>query len=323
MVTIEEVLPNLFRVEIPLPDNPLKAINSYFVKAERRSLIIDTGMNCEECICALYSALKRVEVSLSRTDFFITHFHPDHLGLVPKLATNRSFVYFNRKDAEFLRHMNTYLSKLPNFARRNGFPENELREALKKHPGYRYGAAGSVEFTILKDGDTIFVGDYLFKCIETPGHTSGHLCLYEPNQKIFLAGDHVLENVTPIISLWLDEGTPLKEYLVSLDKVYDLEVNIVLPGHGGIFKDLRRRVEELKKHHRKRAAEIIKILKKERINAYQIAVKMKWNINHSFWEFPASQKWFAVGETLAHLKYLEEEGIVGRRLESEEIIFEV
>jgi glyoxylase-like metal-dependent hydrolase (beta-lactamase superfamily II) len=90
MVTIEEVLPNLFRVEIPLPDNPLAAINSYFVKAERRSLIIDTGMNCGECICALYSALKRVEASLSRTEFFITHSHPDDLGLVLKLATNRS-----------------------------------------------------------------------------------------------------------------------------------------------------------------------------------------------------------------------------------------
>jgi glyoxylase-like metal-dependent hydrolase (beta-lactamase superfamily II) len=76
--------------------------------------------------------------------------------------------------------MNTYLSKLPNFARRNGFPENELREDLK-NPGYRYGAAGSIEFMILKDGDTISVGDYLFKCIETPGHTSGHMCFYETN----------------------------------------------------------------------------------------------------------------------------------------------
>ena len=53
---IEEVWPNIFRMEIPLPANPLKAINSYVVKGGDRFLIIDTGMNRPECLGAMQSS---------------------------------------------------------------------------------------------------------------------------------------------------------------------------------------------------------------------------------------------------------------------------
>jgi len=320
---IEKVLPNLFKVRVPLPGNPLRAVNSYVVKAERRSLIIDTGMNCDESKCALLLALKKLSVDLGETDFFITHFHSDHLGLVSKLATDVSTIFFSRRDAEFMRHVGECRNSLLKFARINGFPENELHEAFKKHPGYRYGLGEPVEFTSLMEGNTISVGDYLFKCLETPGHTVGHMCLYEPNRKILVAGDHIIEGITPNISLWLDRGNPLKEYLASLDKVYDLDVSIVLPGHGHVFKDFRKRIRELKKHHQKRVEEIIEILKEGRKNAYQIAAEMEWHMDYGSWEsIPATQKWFAVGETLAHLKYLEEKGIIRRKLEGEEVTFE-
>jgi glyoxylase-like metal-dependent hydrolase (beta-lactamase superfamily II) len=321
---IEEVFPNLFRVEVPLPGNPLRAINSYVVKAERRSLIIDTGMNRDECMSAVHSALKELNVNLGETDFFITHLHSDHLGLVSKLATDTSIVYFNRKDAEFLRCAGEHPSGLIRFARMNGFPENELLEALEKHPGYRYSARGPIEFTILKEGDTINVGDYLFECVETPGHTGGHMCLYEPDRKIFVAGDHILEDITPNISLWSDKGNPLEEYLASLDKVYNFDVGVVLPGHRRIFRDFRKRVRELKKHHQKRADEVVNILKKGRKNAYQIAAEMEWDMDYGSWElFPATQKWFAVGEAISHLRYLEEKGVIRKRLEGEVLLFEV
>jgi len=320
---IEEVLPNLFRVEVPLPGNPLKAINSYVIKTKGQNLIIDTGMNRDECISVIDSALKKLNINLSETDFFITHFHSDHLGLVSNLATDTSIVYFNWKDAEFMRCTGEYRNSLLSFARMNGFPENELHEALEKHPGYRYGARGPIKFNILREDDTISVGNYLFKCVETPGHTSGHTCLYEPNQKIFVAGDHVLEDITPNISLWSDQGNPLKEYLASLDKVYDLDVNIVLPGHRRVFKDFKKRIRELKKHHQERSDEVINILKMGRKNAYQIAAEMEWDIDYGSWElFPVMQKWFAVGETLAHLKYLEEKGMIRKRLEGK-VTFEV
>ena len=78
----EMMLPNLYRIEIPLPKNPLKALNSYLIKGDGRFLIIDTGMNREECQNAMFTALEELKVDLKKTDFFITHIHADHLGLV-------------------------------------------------------------------------------------------------------------------------------------------------------------------------------------------------------------------------------------------------
>jgi len=96
----QEILPNLYRIEVPLPGNPLKALNSYVIKTQERGLIIDTGMNREECMEAMNFALKELDVDLGKTDFFITHMHADHLGLVPALATDTSTIYLNQQDAD-------------------------------------------------------------------------------------------------------------------------------------------------------------------------------------------------------------------------------
>jgi len=50
---IEEILPRLYKLEIPLLDSPLKVLNSYAIKGRERSLIIDTGWNREECMLAM------------------------------------------------------------------------------------------------------------------------------------------------------------------------------------------------------------------------------------------------------------------------------
>ena len=98
----EEILPNLYRIEIPLPKNPLKALNSYLIKAQGRFLLIDTGMNREECMRVMFSELEGLHVDLKKTDIFITHLHADHSGLAATLATDTSTVYFNQKDASIV-----------------------------------------------------------------------------------------------------------------------------------------------------------------------------------------------------------------------------
>jgi glyoxylase-like metal-dependent hydrolase (beta-lactamase superfamily II) len=124
--------------------------------------------------------------------------------------------------------------------------------------------------------------------------------------------------------LWSDQGNPLEEYLASLDKVYNFDVSVVLPGHRRIFRDFRKRIRELKKHHQRRVEEVIDILKKGRKNAYQIAAEMEWDIDYGSWElFPTTQKWFAVGEAISHLRYLEEKGVIRKRLDGEVLLFEV
>ena len=323
----EEVVPGLYRIEVPLPGSPLKATNSYVVKGTERSLVIDTGWNREDCMTALVSGLKECGVDSKQADFFITHMHADHSGLVTTLAGEGARIYFGWADAEIIRSATPdHWEKQIDFARRRGFPEEELEKALGSHPGRRYtrrySTSDSLNLSVLKDGETISIGDYLFECIETPGHTEGHICLYEPSKKIFICGDHILVDITPNITVSSEERNPLKEYLMSLDKVYDLDVELILPGHRRVFSNHKERIRELKKHHQTRLEEVISILGQTKQNAFQIASQMTWDISYKAWDlFPPAQKWFAFGEAMAHVKYLEEEGKVGWEMDGQGVVF--
>jgi len=311
---IEEVWPNIFRMEIPLPANPLKAINSYVIRGGDRFLIVDTGMNRKECWEAMQSSLQELGVDLQQTDFFITHIHADHFGLVSELAEDSSRIYFNYPDAEIIKDPNHW-EKLAASAALNGFPISDLQAAIKKHPGHKYHARGPLDLSLLREGDTIPIGDYSFRCVETPGHTKGHMCLYEPRTRIFFSGDHILGDITPNIALWAENHDPLKQYLESLDKIDGYDIKIVLPGHREPLQHHRQRIAELKKHHEVRANEALSILEKGGQNAYQVASQMTWDIDCEVWEdFPLPQKWFASGEALAHLQYLQGQGRVKRDL---------
>jgi glyoxylase-like metal-dependent hydrolase (beta-lactamase superfamily II) len=114
----------------------------------------------------------------------------------------------------------------------------------------------------------------------------------------------------------------LREYLASLDKVYTLEVDLVLPGHRSLWHDHRKRIKELQEHHQIRLKEVLSALEDGKKTAFQIAPYVTWDIECSSWElFPAAQKWFAFGETLAHLRYLEEQGMVRGETKDNKILF--
>jgi glyoxylase-like metal-dependent hydrolase (beta-lactamase superfamily II) len=163
----------------------------------------------------------------------------------------------------------------------------------------------------LKTGDEISIGEYSFRTVWTPGHSPGHICLYEPERRFLIAGDHILLTITPHVTQWREEGNPLAEYLTSLEKVGKLDVDVVLPGHGELFTDHRKRIRELEDHHKSRAMEILSELQTQRLTAYQIASRIHWDVDFPSWDsFPAFQKFLAVGETLAHLRFLEEQNQV-------------
>jgi glyoxylase-like metal-dependent hydrolase (beta-lactamase superfamily II) len=317
----EEILPNLFRIKIPLPESPLKYLNSYVVRNSQKNLIIDTGLNRKECLEAMQNGLQKLGVELSQSDIFITHLHADHFGLVTKLASDSSDILFSRPEKELMESWEGFGAMMA-YARKNGFPEGELKAALDKHPGAKYGSDWIPELKVLDDGDKISIGDYHFKCVATPGHTMGHICLYEATKKILIAGDHILIDITPNIQCWSDSQNPLKHYLSSLDKIYKLEVDMVLPGHRRLIDDHRARISELKEHHHNRLYDVLEILNKHPMHAFEIASRMTWDINAETWDhFPVAQKWFATGEAIAHLRYLEKEEKVTRENENELILF--
>lgn len=318
---IKEILPNLYCIELPLPKNPLKAINSYVIKDSKRSLIIDTGMNREECKSVLFPALKELGIDMSKTDLFITHLHADHFGLSGDLASDSSRCYFGRLESALMKGESRW-SMLLDFYQRNGFPEAALKESMSNHPGFLYSPKRIVDITEVDDGKKIEVGDFLLECIETPGHSPGHMCLYDANKKILFSGDHILFDITPNITFWPELKDSLRAYLASLDKVSKLEVSLVLPGHRKSWNNHLERISELKKHHRNRLEEAISALKKGEMTAYEVAPYITWKIEYKSWDqFPIGQQWFAVGETIAHLHYLENDGMIKRRVDNGLVYF--
>lgn len=311
----EEVGAGIYRTEIPLRGNPLRAINSYLIRGDDRWLMIDTGMNRPECREAMLASLRELGADLRKTDIFVTHFHADHLGLVSELVQAGSRVYFNHPEAGLV-HQADYWETLADTARLHGFPEEELREALSGHPGRRNQPPVLPELTLLREGDRIPVGPYLLTCLETPGHTPGHMCLFEATTRILFSGDHVLKDITPNLSGWVEERNALVRYLTSLEKIARYDVEWVFPGHRAPFRDLQGRVAELVRHHAHRAEEVLTILGTGGQSAYRVASRMTWDIRCNGWhEFPVPQKWFATGEALAHLQYVQCQGRVQRVLE--------
>jgi glyoxylase-like metal-dependent hydrolase (beta-lactamase superfamily II) len=287
---IEELFPDFFRIEIPLPNSPLKFLNSYVIRSSERNLIVDTGLNRKECLDAMQSGLRQLGIDLANTDFFITHLHADHFALLSKLATPSSRVFFNRPETELI-ETSGWWGRMLSYAAKNGFPENELREAIRSHPGREFGSEWIPEISVLQDGDRISAGDYGFRCVSTPGHSLGHTCLYEPEKKILVAGDHILIDITPNIQCWTDDQNPLQNYLASLDKVNEMEIDLVLPGHRRLITDHKRRIAELKEHHKIRLEEILSILANTQLTAFEVASRMTWDLDCDSWEsFPRAQK---------------------------------
>jgi glyoxylase-like metal-dependent hydrolase (beta-lactamase superfamily II) len=308
---IEEIADSFFRIEIPLPDNPLRSLNSYVIRTSDRHLIIDTGFDLPECFNAMHEGLEKLDIRLEDSDFFITHMHSDHAGLVTRLISDTSKVYFNKIEVDFLMNIDID-AELSRLSQVSGLSDEVINAMINLHLKYQYDIAPWISrVTFVDEGDILQVGNYTFRTLVTPGHTKGHTCLYEPEQKILVSGDHILYDITPSITCWADNENRLKDYISSLDRIYDMDVDLVLPGHRSVFTDFRDRIDEIKHHHNHRGSDVAAILEGGALNVAQIAAKMKWDIKCDSWEsFPKTQKWFAAGEAMAHLRYMEEEGRV-------------
>lgn len=321
---IEQIRPDLFRAEIPLPRNPLKATNSYIIIGKDRNLIIDTGMSREECKTALLSALDQLAVDLEKTDFFVTHLHADHIGLVDELSADDAIIYFNQLDADILNYKDLW-QLVYSLTDRHGFPADQVRPAIESHPGQSYNPAEPIDFKMVSDGEIIRYGGYELQCVFTPGHTSGHTCLYEPHLKYLFSGDHILGDITPNISTWLEDSNPLGEFFKSLDRISAMPVDLVLPGHRTLITNCRKRIGELKEHHRQRISEVRVIMEnKGPSSAFEVASHMTWDLIAEHWDdYPLMQKWFATGEALAHICYLEAAGMVKKEIVDQKAVYSI
>lgn len=96
----------------------------------------------------------------------------------------------------------------------------------------------------LEDGALIDLGNYKFQIIHTPGHTSGCICLYEPDQRLLFSGDTVFAKGT--LSEIATSGN-ISDYVSSLRRLSSLHIAELYPGHGGISltaeEDMKKALE--------------------------------------------------------------------------------
>ena len=317
---IEEILPDLYRIEIPLPNSPLKSVNSYLLISDRRNLAIDTGFNQPTCLETLRQAYHELDVDLTRTDFLSTHLHVDHHGLVGKLAEPDAKKYMGKTDAQLLeKHLDW--QKILHITAISGFSVEKLQFLRKNHPMQKLAPDFSIRWDYVQEGDSLSIGNYTVTCLETPGHTWGHICLWDTERKILFSGDHILGDITSNIQVWDFDDDPLASYMTNLDRISGLEIQLVLPGHRSIIRNCGSRIEALKRHHMDRCNEVLDILETSAQNAEQTAAQMTWDIKAESWDkIPVLQQWFATGEAVAHLRFLANKGLVAQEIQKDGVI---
>lgn len=316
---MNEVYKNIYQVEIPLVGNPLKALNSYIILGEgegksRDFLIIDTGFNMPECEAALMGALDTLGLDLTRGRLLVTHLHSDHSGLAAELSRRgMARVMTGHIDGAMINEM-TEDSYWRNIQQRAAAMDL-LKDGIEfgEHPGYRYCPKTKIDFEGLGEGDSVTVGHYNFRVLDIPGHTPGHIALYDEAEGLLISGDHILDPITPNIAFWGFEWDILDVYFQSLKKIRALDVKIVLTSHRKIITNHVDRIDTLRMHHDERLVEIEGLIRDWR-SVRDTAKGMRWDLRAASWsEFPAPQKWFASAEAMSHLEHLYRTGRADRR----------
>lgn len=306
---------HLYTIKVRLAGSPLRDLNCYVIRTPERNLLIDTGFNRSECLEDLRLGIQELGLDMNDTDILATHFHSDHCGLIDKIAAPGSRVYMSGTDkvlyeAGFDSDILWRRKKL--LYQQEGFPAGVLEKAAGDNPARAFAPGRPVALTPLEDGRSLVIGGIRLQCIHTPGHTPGHMCLYNEQDRSMILGDHVLFDITPNITTWLSMPNSLEMYLNSLKMIRKYNVSLPLPAHRACHCGMVQRIDQLLLHHEKRLAEAETIIRENPgISGYDIAGKMRWSIRVKSWEdFPPAQKWFAVGEALSHIYHLVQNGKV-------------
>jgi len=319
---MKEVIPGIHQLQLPLPTGGLDYVNIYLIQGDNGYLLVDTGWSTEEAFSSLKRQLAELGVGFEDiSQILITHIHPDHYGLAGKLkqlSQAKIFLHYLEKNLIESRYvdMADLLKQIERWLSVHGVTADELPQIQTASLGMEKFVAPALPDTMLFGNETISTGVFSFRVIWTPGHSPGHVCLYEPVQRVMVSGDHILPTITPNIGLHpQSSGNPLGDYLNSINEIKELDVDLVLPGHENPFNDLPSRIEQLIEHHRQRNTEILLAVNGEAKTAYQISSQLTWMSDTSGASWQKLNPWdkrLAILETIAHLESLRADGKVTR-----------
>ena len=317
-----EVAEGVFVVHLPLPMRPT-IVNVTLLRDGDDWALIDTGVNSDDSERAFRAALDEVGCRPEQIRQIIsTHHHPDHYGSSRK--------YRELCDAKVYVHRKQYYSSAsyaPSkrsdeavaFFLRHGIPLQRFAHIPSPAQFWAGLYSPAEPDGFIDDGDVVTVGDCPIKVIGTPGHTQGHCVLYLQNKRVLIAGDHLLPKITPHVGVFPGgPSNPLQDFLDSQRKIEPLEVDQVLPAHGGVFSDHRHRIRQIIQHHEYRMQEMLDIVRQRPRAAYDVArIAFDFNVDSSLTiQFPATF------ETLAHLELLHARGRIARTEDDGQVIYE-
>ncbi len=314
------VLPEgVHKIRVPLQGSPLGWVNAYVLRSDEGFVLVDCGWDTPDALAALRRGLDDIGVRLEdlRT-LVVTHNHPDHYGLAGRLVQlARCGLVMHRLDAVHIESryaaFRALEAEMERWLRIHGVPEDAIMPFVRASEEILDRVNVAAPDQEVTGGERIAAGPLEWEVVWTPGHSAGHICLYERTRKLFLSGDHILNPITPAVGLHAESmGNPLADYTSSLRELKDFDVELVLPAHGDEFYGFRERIDELLAHHEERLQEILGILRGGPRTAYEIASGMTWNVEGRWDELPGFQRRLATTEAIAHLELLHARGGVRR-----------
>jgi glyoxylase-like metal-dependent hydrolase (beta-lactamase superfamily II) len=238
----------------------------------------------------------------------VTHMHLDHFGIAGRVReASEAPLAMGRLDAERAAH-----------AAAEPDEEAAYREALLERCGVpgetagRMGGGGGANPWVshaaadhLLTGDVALPGAPGWRALWTPGHTAGHVSLVREDGAL-IAGDAVLDRVTPTIGVNRQREDPVGDYLGSLERLEAVAVDLLLPGHGEPLARPAERIRELGAITRAESARVAALLDEGWRTPWEVT-----RLRHAARELPHSAWWLALRETLAHLEHLARLGLAG------------
>ena len=323
------ITPDLKWLRSPLPLS-LNHINCYLLRDEGPQgepgwCILDTGMNGE---AAKQQWLDVIESQLDGdpiTRVIVTHHHPDHVGLAGWLCDNYQVpLYTTETEYFYTRAFNAEQRAQPYWEVKRYFDQTGIsetdRQALLANQDYNHLVSGVPSaFHRIKDGDHIQIGRYSWEAITTRGHAPEHLCLYCREQDILISGDQVLPGITSNVSVTPTQplANPL-QYWMQAHAIMAARVPdsvLILPAHQLPFYGLHERLSAVVDHHNERLDALLALMQPPK-TAQQLTRELFDKSLDSF------QNFLAVGEVVAPLYYLMEQGRAKRELTGQVYYYE-
>ena len=310
MASFREIHPRVLSLALPLPFE-LESVNVFLVPLDHGYLLIDCGMETRASFETFRAAMEERGIEWPQIrQILLTHMHPDHMGLAARLLelTGASLA-MHEAEERHLRQVTEGQRKLPWLAEvylQSGVPA-ALELKMEEHfYGIRKNFHDLAPARILKGGEQLETALGPLEVIWTSGHSPGHICLYWRERKLLFSGDQIIQKITPHIA-WHPGRDMLAEFLESLERLAQLEIDLVVPSHGETFSGHRAWIAQTVQHHQERCQEILNLVERSPRTAHQMVPEM-WRrelspINHHF----------AIFELLAHLEHLQRQGKVRGR----------